>query len=125
MAVTAEIEHLEEQLRAAMLASDCVMLGRLLGDDMVFTNQDGMRLTKEDDMAAHASGLLQIARLEFSSRDIRVLGDAAIVCVVAALEGRYAQQPFGGTFAYTRLWLRSAGDWQVEAAHCSPATSVS
>jgi ketosteroid isomerase-like protein len=123
MNAAADIERLEEQLRQAMLTSDCAALDQLLSDELVFTNQSGLRLSKQDDLAAHASRTLEVERLEFSDQDIRVLGTTAIVCVVTAVQGRYLKQPFSGTFAYTRLWLQSAGQWQIEAAHCSPAES--
>src|SRR3546814_20283450 len=57
----AEIERCEEQLHEALLNSDVGLLDSLLGADLIFTNQDGMRLTKADDIAAHQSGLLAIA----------------------------------------------------------------
>src|SRR3546814_2782169 len=46
----AEIERCEEQLREALLNSDVGLLDSLLGDDLIFTNQDGMRLTKADEI---------------------------------------------------------------------------
>jgi hypothetical protein len=115
-----EIEDHEEQLRQAMLNSDVGRLERLLSPSLIFTNQDGTRLTKEDDLATHRSGNLKIETLEqVGEVTIRLLGDTAIVCLNAALTGSYAEQPFGGTFAYSRIWYRQAGAWQVEMAHCS------
>src|SRR3546814_14068982 len=65
----AEIERCEEQLREALLNSDVGLLDSLLGDDLIFTNQDGMRLTKADDIAAHQSGLLAIETLSQQGED--------------------------------------------------------
>jgi len=117
-----EIGMLEEQLRAAMLASDVSRLDELLSDALVFTNQHGLRLTKADDLAAHRSGLLAIDTINV--RDvpvIRLLGNTAIACLTVDVEGRYADQGFGGTFAYSRVWHRTDGRWRIEAAHCSSA----
>lgn len=120
------IEQAERQLRAAMLLSDVAVLDRLLSDDLVFTNQDGRRLSKDDDMAAHQSGLLRIKALEVQGEPLlRVLEDAAIVCVTLDLAGVYDGQEFAGTFAYTRMRHRKNGRWQVEAAHCSRASAGS
>ena len=118
----AQIEQAETRLRVAMLAGDVGTLDTLLSEKLVFTNQMGARLTKTDDIAAHRSGLLRIKRLDADEHPlIRVLGDSAIVCLTVELAGTYDDQPFDGTFAYTRLWHRSPNDgWQVEAAHCSP-----
>lgn len=119
MTPVAQIELLEQQLRAAMLASNCSELDRLIGAELIFTNQAGHKLSKQDDISAHSSGALRIERVDYSDQKIRVIGDTAIVCVVADIGGNYAGQLFGGRFAYTRLWHRSSGSWKIEAAHCS------
>lgn len=122
----AEIESCEQQLRNAMLNSDVAQLDRLLSDGMIFTNQDGGRLTKADDIAAHQSGLLVIETLsEQGERITRRIGDAAIVWLTTEVVGTYAGQPFGGTFVYSRVWHRKNGRWQVELAHCSSVGSAS
>lgn len=125
MSVRLEIEGAEERLRRAMLASDVALLEDLLSDACVFTNQDGMRLSKADDLTAHRSSLLEIDRLEVRDEPIiRILGNSAIVCVTTELAGAYDGEAFGGVFAYTRLWHRTDGRWRVEAAHCSSAAGV-
>lgn len=123
MAPEAQIAVLEEQLRTAMLRSDCEALDRLISAELVFTNHAGIRLTKQDDIAAHASGELQIRRLDVFDQTIRVLGDTAIVCLVAAIEGSYAGNAFSGSFAYTRFWFCSSCGWKIEAVHCSQVPS--
>src|SRR3546814_6777533 len=87
------IERCEEQLREALLNSDVGLLDSLLGDDLIFTNQDGMRLTKADDIAAHQSGLLAIETLsQQGERIIRRLGDTAIVCLTIEVAGKYRSE---------------------------------
>jgi ketosteroid isomerase-like protein len=122
MDVTAQIKQAEARLRNAMLTSDVPALEELLSTNTVFTNQAGVRLTKADDIAAHQSGLLRINQLEPTDEPlIRILGDCVIVCVAIALAGTYYSQPFGGVFAYSRIWHRHADNqWRIEAAHCSP-----
>lgn len=118
-----EIEEAEERLRQAMLASDVARLDELLCDTLIFTNQDGARLSKADDLAAHQSGRLKIDRLDAKGEPIiRVLNDCAIVCVTIELAGTYGGDAFDGVFAYTRLWHRNGDRWQVAAAHCSSVT---
>lgn len=118
---TTTIERLEERLRDAMLSSDIAALDELLGDQIVFTNQNGQRLSKADDLAVHRSGMLDIGRIDMVDKPvIRLLEDSAVVCVTVDLAGSYDSQQFAGTFAYTRLWHRSEGRWRIEAAHCSP-----
>jgi ketosteroid isomerase-like protein len=104
-----------------MMNSSVSELDELLSGELVFTNQEGARLSKDDDLAAHRSGLLKIEKLEHrEGLDIRLLGDVAVVCVETELDGKYDGQPFEGIFAYTRVWHRKGNRWQVVVAHCSP-----
>ena len=115
------VQEMERRLREAMLGGDVAALDELLGDGLVFVDQAGRRLGKDDDLAHHRSGLLTIGALRPSDERIRVVGGGtvAIVNVTVAVEGRYADAPFAGTFAYTRLWCQEDGRWRVKAAHCS------
>ncbi|RSC37146.1 nuclear transport factor 2 family protein [Agrobacterium sp. FDAARGOS_525] len=115
-----EIERCEQQLREAMLRSDVAQLDLLLSDTLIFINQDGARLTKADDIAAHRTGLLTITALsEKGERIIQSFGDTATVCLTTEVAGEYALQKFVGTFAYSRVWHHKDGRWQVVLAHCS------
>lgn len=113
------VAEMEARLRAAMLAGDVAALDELLDDDLVFTDQNGRRLGKADDLAAHRSGLLRLDRIEAADAIFRVEGDTALVAVRVELAGSYAGQGFSGAFAYTRVWLRRGGKWRIAAAHCS------
>ncbi len=113
------VERLEERLCAAMLAGDADMLDGLLADDLVFINQQGQRLGKAEDLAAHRSGNLRLTRLDISQRDIRVFEGGAVVTLRADLGGSFAGTPFAGAFSYTRVWRRQSNRWQVVSAHCS------
>lgn len=117
------LEQAEARLRAAMLAGDVDTLDALLTDGVIFTDQNGARLTKTDDLASYRSGELVIHRLdERNDRIVRELGDSAVVAVTVTIAGRFRGEDFLGTFAYTRLWHFADGRWRVQAAHCSMVT---
>jgi ketosteroid isomerase-like protein len=113
------IQRLEDQLRAGMLAGDADALDDLIADDLIFTDHQGHRLGKAQDLDAHRSGALRLDRLDLSDRDIKMLDSAAVVTVRADISGSYEGTPFAGAFAYTRIWSRRAGRWSVAAVHCS------
>lgn len=114
-----QVISMEAQLREAMLAGDVLALDVLLADDLVFTDQTGMRLTKADDMAAHRLGRLKISQIDISDQHVRPSGTCAIVTLVANVGGSFDGHSFSGRFAYTRVWERQDGKWRVAAAHCS------
>ena len=114
----ASIVDAEEQLRQAMLASDVAALDKLLSPDLMFTTHMGQLVGKQDDLAAHQSGIVKIDALRLSEQRIQLHGATAVVTVRVQLDGRYAEQPINGNFRFTRVWAQSAaGAWQVVAGH--------
>jgi ketosteroid isomerase-like protein len=112
------IERLEADLRHAMLTGDVAAIDALLADDLIFTDQKGMTLSKAADLEAHRSGVLKLTSIESSDQRIRLMTNAAIVVVRSDLAGRYAGQLFNGSFVYTRVWLVSGDRGQVVVGHC-------
>lgn len=116
----ARVLEAEEELRRAMLASDVAALDKLLAPELVFTSHLGQILGKQDDLAAHESGLVKVTKLELSDQRVLVCGDTAVVAVRAHLTGSYAGTPSEGDFRFTRVWsLSDQGEWQVVAGHSS------
>lgn len=85
----------------------------------MFTNHQGLVVSKQQDLDVHRSGLLKLDALDASDRSIRQLGNVAIVSVRVRLAGRHADQPFEGTFRFTRVWALLGVRWQIVAAHAS------
>lgn len=115
----------EAGLREAMMSGNVAALDDLLDDALCFTDQNGNRLTKADDLAAHRSGLLKIETIDpAGAPHIRLWGDCAMVAVTVELAGFYGGEAFFGRFAYSRIWYERDGRLRVVLAHCSavPAT---
>ena len=114
----------EDALSQAMLDSNVEQLNQLLADELIFTNHLGQCLGKQDDLQAHRSGLLHIARIETQERQVKLLQGAAMVLAKVAIFGNYAGEPADGTFRFTRVWQRKDNhDRQVVAAHSSLVVS--
>ncbi len=113
------IVELEERLVRAMRTSDVPVLDELLADDLLFTNHQGMVVTKQEDLEVHRSGLLKLDSLDASDRSVRLLGNVAVVAVRVQLAGRYGNDSFEGTFRYTRVWALLGARWRIVAAHAS------
>jgi len=114
-----EIFHVEAQLQQAFLKNDIQAFDQLLHDDLVFTNQAGIVLKKQEDLDAHASGMLQVIEYELLDPLVRLYGETAIVVVKVRLGGTYQETAFSGEFRYTRIWLFQKDRWQMIAGHCS------
>ncbi|KAM3103628.1 nuclear transport factor 2 family protein [Phormidesmis sp. 146-12] len=116
--VETQVIEAEERLRLAMLASDVSVLDELLAPELVATSHLGEIISKQDDLAAHKSGLIKIYELTPSERQIRLYGEVAIVFVRMQIVGTYNSNPANGDFRFTRVWaVSSNGTWQIVAAH--------
>ena len=116
--VETQIVNIEERLRQAMLASNVSVLNELLAPEIIITNHLGELLKKQDDLAAHKSGLFKIIELKPSEQQIQIHGEVAIVSVRMQLSGRHNGSPANGDFRFTRVWaVSSSGAWHIIAAH--------
>lgn len=116
--VETQIINAEERLRQAMLGSDVKVLNELLAPDIIITSHLGELLRKQDDLAAHESGLIKIEELIPSEQQIRLHGEVAIVSVRMQLSGSYQGSPANGDFRFTRVWaMSSRKTWHIIVAH--------
>ena len=116
-----EIVGLEARLRAAQLQADVAALDALLAETLLFTGPDGTLGTKQQDLAAHGSGVVRFR--EHVPEELRVRRVGPDVAV-AALRARLAVSVGGtlvrGTYRYTRVWAREdGGSWRVVSGHVS------
>lgn len=88
--VETQMVKVEERLRQAMLASDVSILNELLAPEIIITSHLGELLGKQDDLAAHESGLIKIHELKPSEQRIQIHGE---VTIVSALVNRSKNLP--------------------------------
>ena len=110
---------LEARLIEAMKTSNVTELETLLADNLIFTNQNGHLVSKEDDLNAHRSGDLEMYSIETSAQLIELYGDTAVVSVVKDMSSSYAGHTSVGNYRFTRVWHFNGTAWQIVAAHSS------
>lgn len=116
--IETQIIDAEERLRQAMIASDVSVLDDLLAPEVIITSHLGELLSKQDDLAAHKSGLIKIHELNPSERQIQIHGEVAIVSVRMQIVGTYNGNPANGDFRFTRVWaISGSGTYHIVAAH--------
>jgi ketosteroid isomerase-like protein len=120
-AADAEIVACEAQIRAAQLGADVPALDRLIADELLFTGPDGQLGTKTQDLEAHGSGAVRFRGHEPEELRIRRVGaDVAVTALRARLAVEVGGVVVRGTYRYTRVWGREAGDtWRVVGGHVS------
>lgn len=119
MIYEAEISRAEEALRAAMLAGDVSALSALIDDRLVFTGPDGTIVNKDQDLSAHASGILKLTGIDLTEGQFHPVGDMGLAATKATLTGTFGDMTIDGIYAYTRLWSRASGKWRVIAGQAA------
>ena len=115
-----KIVELEERLRQAMLRSEVSVLDELIAPELIFTNHLGQLITKQDDLASHQSGALQLKALTPSEQHIQINHGFVLVSVLMHLLGTYEGTPIDFSIRYTRIWaVVSSGSMQIIAGHAS------
>lgn len=99
-----QIYAAEERLRLAMLNSDVTELEQLLAPDLLFTSFLGELLSKEQDLEAHGSGLLQMHSITLSEREIRHQGELAVVNCRAQIDASFDDDRSEQDFRFLRVW---------------------
>lgn len=86
-----QVEKMEDRLRQALLNGDVAELDQLLSDELMFTDHNGQRISKEGDLEAHRSGKLKIEDIVLGEQEIKIFKDTAIVSVLMESRGRIAE----------------------------------
>lgn len=108
-----QIEDMEQQWRAATLASDAVSLGGLLSDDYVGISWTGQVNTKTAQLDRIRNKNLTVTQLQLSNIRIKLLGRVAIVTGQADVMAVSDSQPMQGVFRYTRVYQHLASGWKI------------
>jgi ketosteroid isomerase-like protein len=111
----AEVQIADAQYNQALERSDISTLREMIVDSYVFTDPTGRMSNKEQVIHGIESGRIKIQSQTTQDVRIMVLGNMAIetglLTSVAMRDGRNS----GGTFRFTRVWIRLAGRWRTVA----------
>jgi len=113
-ASAATIEHLEEAWCEAIVQNDADALDKILADDFLGTEIDGHHYTKQDSIHDAQGGPSVYAACE-KPEDMKTRFFAA-VAVVQGTEGFQRRDGSHGKWAFTDVFVRRKGLWQVVAS---------
>ena len=102
----------EERLREAMLIGDVNSLDNLINDNLIFVNHFGQILTKEADIEAHRSGVLNFTDIKILDQKVILLENSAVTVTRAALKGIFEM-------CYSRVWQMNGDKLTIVSGHCS------
>jgi hypothetical protein len=110
----------EEAVRSAEQARFTAMttgkyddLGRLLGDDLIYTHSNALVDTKASYIESMTSGALTYHKIDATDMKVRVYGTTAIITASATMAVTSKGQAATNHLRYTDVWVLRDGRWQM------------
>ena len=116
-----EVMQLENERIPALLKGDSAFIERAYADDYIVTGANGVVRDKAQLIADMKSGAQTFESMTNDVAKVRVYGDTAIVTGRNTQKGQYKGQPSLSPTAFTRVYVRRDGRWQL-VANASAAT---
>lgn len=113
------LDAAESRFQEVLAENDLAGLDVFLDEDVRFVAPDGTIIGKEEDLAAHRSGVLVINEVTELRREVQVIGGVGITRVALHLFGVAGGIPLDADLVYTRVWRRDSDGWVIIAAHGS------
>lgn len=109
-----QIEHLEDEIRQALLTGETAVLEKLLADDFLGISANGTLSDRQQYIRRIGKREHQFSRIDVVDRKVRVQPSSAIVVTTANVVGKLDATPVSGLFRYTRVYSREAnGSWRL------------
>lgn len=111
----AEIQRLEDERYAAMVAGDVNTLERLLDDELVYMHSSGIADSKESYLRGLREGVWDYQRVGRTEQAVKLTGDTGLVFnrLAISIKVRGVQKELD-TRALA-VWVRRAGGWRLVA----------
>jgi ketosteroid isomerase-like protein len=119
---TAVQQQDQERIRA-QIAADTLALRRIYADDFVGIGPTGVVRNKAEVIADFTSHALTYQSITTAEVRVRVYGHTAVETGRSTMLGRDRDQAVPRDNRFTRVWVMTAGRWQLVANHYSLLTS--
>jgi ketosteroid isomerase-like protein len=113
--VVKEIERLEDERYAAMLARDLKTLERLLDEQLVYMHSSGVADSKRSYLTGLREGVWDYQRIARTEQSVKVSGDTALVFnrLAISIKVRGVQKDLDNRAL--AVWTRREGAWRLLA----------
>ncbi|CAN5360801.1 hypothetical protein BH10ACI3_BH10ACI3_21330 [soil metagenome] len=119
-AMEQEVIAVSKTYDAIMKNRDKAAFERLLHKDYLYTTEEGVLVSRAEEMARFTSGDVTISTSETMDQNVRITGNtSAVETGKYHAIGTYKGKAFDETGRYTTTWVWRDGRWQIIADHNS------
>jgi ketosteroid isomerase-like protein len=111
----AAIENADRLFADAMVKTDLIALANTYADDYVFTDPTGRVSHKAELLDSFKRGVITIRSQEISDIQVSLYGEVAVEIGKLVSQATRDGKDSGGTFRFTRVWVKRNGRWQTVA----------
>jgi ketosteroid isomerase-like protein len=121
----ATIEKADQTFADAMVKADLTALANTYADDYVFTDPAGRVSHKAELLDSFTRGVIKIRSQEISNVQVNVYGEVAVEVGQLMSQATRDGKDSGGTFRFTRVWVKRNDRWQTVAFQETRVASAS
>jgi len=114
-----ELIKLEKEWGDAEVRRDVAFFDRILSDDYMFTDPEGIVWTKAQYIANLKSGDLMVISSVLDETKVNIYGDSAVCFGRASGRAQLKGKDISSQYRFTDTWVKRAGRWQCVADHSS------
>lgn len=119
LSVEQAIQQQDQERIRAQIAADTVALRRIYADDFLGIGPTGVVRTKAEVIADFTSHALTYQSITTAEVRVRVYGNTAVETGHSTMAGQDKGKAVPRDNRFTRVWVLTAGRWQLVANHYS------
>jgi ketosteroid isomerase-like protein len=117
------IQQQDQERIRAQIAADTLALRRIYADDFLGIGPTGVVRNKTEVIADFTSHALRYQSITTAEVRVRVYGNTAVETGRSTMVGQDRSKAVPRDNRFTRVWVMTAGRWQLVANHYSLLTS--
>jgi ketosteroid isomerase-like protein len=108
-----QIRELEHRFIEACLKNDTQVLDSILADDFVFTDPNGVNLTKQEWLADLTSGDFRFESVKIEELQVSIREDVATVQVSLRVKAQLKKAGYDGKYSAMDVYERRGKRWEL------------
>jgi ketosteroid isomerase-like protein len=118
-----QITELEHRFIEACLKNDTQVLDSILADDFIFTDPNGVNLTKQEWLADLTSGDFRFEAVKIEALQVSVRADVATVQASLSVRAQSKKAGYNGRYSAMDIYERRGGRWEMILSSANQMTA--